>query len=424
MNDKSCRQDLNVSRSKNNNKIGALMSAPTTEPAATGTQETLQLLLISTAHFISHVHLMVLPALVPLLPQHFNVSFLDVGFAITVFNLVSLFLQTPMGFITDRLGAWRMLVCALVLGGASFGLLAVTANYQWLLVAMAAAGIANTVYHPADYAILSSSIREARLGRAFSVHTFAGFFGTAITPSLLLGTANRAGVGYAFAMAGVISLAVAAILLAARPLWSDSRKHHVTPSLPAEAPKRLMSLAVLLLTMLFAFLSLNTSGLQAFSVTSMVNGYGMDLGFANAILTSFLFASAFGILAGGLLAERTQRHGLFAASALLIAAGLAAVIALTAPGGVALITMMTAIGFLAGVITPSRDIIVRAAAPRGAEGRVFGIVSTGFNIGGAVGPLLFAWLVDRGQYQNVFAVTALFMVTTAVLTMLPVLNRK
>ena len=56
---------------------------------------------------------------------------------------------------------------------------------------------------------------------------------------------------------------------------------------------------------------------------------------------------------------------------------------------------MALAGFLSGVIAPSRDMLVRAAAPAGTAGRAFGIVSTGFNIGGIASPLLFGWIMDQ-----------------------------
>ena len=39
-----------------------------------------------------------------------------------------------------------------------------------------------------------------------------------------------------------------------------------------------------------------------------------------------------------------------------------------------------------GIATPSRDMLVRAATPPGAFGRVFGFVSSGFNIGSMMAP--------------------------------------
>jgi MFS family permease len=400
------------------------MSIQTADLTITRRRETALLSLVSAAHFISHVHIMVLPALIPLLPGYFGVSFLTIGMALTVFNLVSLFVQTPMGFITDRIGAWRMLIFALVLGGASFALLAATSSYAWLIVAMVAAGIANGVYHPADYALLSSSIEGERLGKAFSIHTFAGFLGTAVTPAILLGTAGHFGVGPAFALAGIASLAVAIAILGARGVRHET---HQKARAAATAPgdnRNIITPTVLLLTVLFVLLNLSASGIQAFSVTALTRGYGIDLSFANAALTGFLLASAFGVLAGGILADRTHRHGALATGAMIAAAALTAVLAWIMPGNAMLMAAMIAIGFLSGIITPSRDLLVRAASPRGAEGRVFGVVSTGFNIGGAISPLIFGWLIDNGYNQGIFAFTALFMLLTGVVTILPVFGRK
>jgi MFS family permease len=83
-----------------------------------------------------------------------------------------------------------------------------------------------------------------------------------------------------------------------------------------------------------------------------------------------------------------------------------------------LIAAMTVAGFLSGVIAPSRDMLVRAAAPAGAAGRAFGIVSTGFNIGGIMSPLLFGWIMDQNAPHWVFGVSVIFMLMTTVLSLL------
>jgi FSR family fosmidomycin resistance protein-like MFS transporter len=81
-----------------------------------------------------------------------------------------------------------------------------------------------------------------------------------------------------------------------------------------------------------------------------------------------------------------------------------------------LLLLLATAGFLSGVIAPSRDMLVRAAAPAGAEGRVFGIVSTGFSVGGVVGPILFGWLLDHGQPRWIFGGSVVFMMLTVALT--------
>jgi FSR family fosmidomycin resistance protein-like MFS transporter len=386
---------------------------------ASAQSETALLSQVSLAHLVSHVHIMTVPALLPLLPAHFGRSFLEIGAALTVLNLVSLLVQTPMGFVSDRLGARRVLIAALVVGGASFVSLAIYPTYACLLVVMAAAGLANGVYHPADYALLARGIDGKRMGRAFSIHTFAGYLGTALTPPILLGTAALAGVAQAFAVAGAMGLAVALLLIITTPQTASAQPAKAEPQDGAPRPQRakVVTGAVISLMVMFVLLSLSTGGIQSFSASALVMGYNIDLAAANVALTCFLFASAVGVLAGGSLADRTSRHGVVAAGAYLATAAISLALALTQPPAVVVALMLGLAGFLSGIITPSRDMLVRAAAPKGAEGIVFGIVSTGFNIGGLVGPLLYALLLDQRQPWAIFAVAAVFMMLTVALAL-------
>jgi MFS family permease len=171
------------------------------------------------------------------------------------------------------------------------------------------------------------------------------------------------------------------------------------------------------LTVFFLLLGLSVSGISNFGVVALMAGYAAPLTLANTALTGFLGAAALGVLAGGLLADRTRRHEQVAAAAFGITAIVVAFIATTTPAPATLVAALTLAGFLSGVIAPSRDMMVRNAAPPGASGRVFGIVSTGFNIGGIISPLLFGWIMDQAMPRWVFGASAVFMLLTVALTL-------
>lgn len=363
---------------------------------------------------------MTVPALLPLLPAAMGVSFVDLGIAIGVFSIVSAMVQAPLGYAVDRLGARRMLMAGLALGSASFALVAAFPTYEVLLVAMALAGVANGVYHPSDYSLLSRGIAPERMGRAFSIHTFAGFLGGAMAPLTLVFVAMVFGVQWAFIVSSLVGLLVLGVVTAGGSnIPAVSSRPDAPQSNPGNPGARSAAPAtILMLTVFFVLLSLSTSAIDRFSVSALVQGFEVSLPTANFALTAFLFAGALGVLAGGILADRTSRHGFVAAAAFAVAAMLITVVILVPLPGAMLVATFGTAGFLTGMVAPSRDMLVRASAPAGTEGRVFGIVSTGFNVGGIIGPVLYGHLLDRGLAGGVLWAAVCFMALTTLIVLL------
>src|SRR3978361_440474 len=93
-------------------------------PQQSKTDATLRTLAsISTAHWVSHFHLLVLPMLFPFLKQQLGVGYIELGFALTVFGVVSGVTQPPLGYIVDHMGARVILLLGLAAGGLAFILL-------------------------------------------------------------------------------------------------------------------------------------------------------------------------------------------------------------------------------------------------------------------------------------------------------------
>jgi predicted MFS family arabinose efflux permease len=132
-----------------------------------------------------------------------------------------------------------------------------------------------------------------------------------------------------------------------------------------------------------------------------------------------MIGSAAGIFLGGFIATRASRHDLVAATGLAAGALAILVVALGQIPGAALPAAFACAGFLLGATGPSRDLIVRAATPPGATGRVYGFVYSGLDFGAVSTPIAYGWMLDHGLPQGVFFLVA-GLTAAAIFTVLQV----
>jgi MFS family permease len=372
--------------------------------------------LIGVAHTFSHFFQLALPPLFPLLRSSFGVGYAELGVLTTLFYIASGLSQTPAGFLVDRFGARRVLFCGLALEAGAILLCGLAPGYWTLMPLMVLAGMGNSVFHPADYSILTASIDRSRLGRAYGIHTLGGNIGWALAPMTMWALATLLNWRIALVIAGLTGLTVLGVLLANAPTLHDGRR--AVPehgSRPAGVAAVFTSTPILLCFSYFVLLSIAQVDLQNFLPATLAALRGIGPAVASAVLTSLLLGSSLGILAGSFAADRGVRHDLVVAGGLVLAAALVLVVATTPFTAPQLVAVLALAGFAMGATTPSRDMLVRGATPPGATGRVFGFVYSGLDAGAAVAPTAVGLMLDRGQPAAAlwFAAAALLL---AVLT--------
>jgi MFS transporter, FSR family, fosmidomycin resistance protein len=374
--------------------------------------------LIGTGHFFSHLYILLLPPLFPLLKHEFGVGYVELGFALAVLNGTTGLTQAPVGFLVDRFGARGILISGLTLFALGIGLVGVWPSYPVLLLLMVVAGLGNSVFHPADYAILSAAVDSRRMGRAFSIHTFGGYAGFALAPPLIVGLAAAVGWQLALLLAGAAGLVLAALMLASgdalRADVAASRARAASGAAADGGWRLLLTTPIVMALVFFMMLAVSQGGYMTFGVAAIEALYRVDLAAATVPLTAYLSASAVGVLIGGWVADRTRRHQLVVAGCFVMIALFAALVPLLTPPLATVTLLFACAGVCSGMVAPSRDMMVRAVTPAGASGKVFGFVTTGFNIGGIIGPLLFGLLLDLGDPAHLFWAIALLSLLTLV----------
>lgn len=379
--------------------------------------------LICAGHFFSHFYVLLVPSLFPILREVYGVGFTELGFAVACFSITTGLVQIPVGFVVDRYGAGRILTAGLFLEAVAISLIGVFPLYGALVALMIASGLANTVYHPADYAILNAMIDKSRIGRVFSFHTFTGYLGDALGPATILLLTSFIDWRAAMFLCGASGAVVAALLWSNAEVLADSTSRH--PAVPAGGPARRSGMALLLSVPLvmgmlfFAGISITGRGFSNFGVSTLHELYQTPLGTAGILISAYLFSSPVGVLAGGYFADRVTRHDLIAAGCFACIAASIFLVAAFDPPLPAIGVLFAIAGFCNGFIAPPRDMMIRAITPPGAIGTVFGFVSTGYNVGGTVAPILYGWLLDHADPRSLFwvmGVVALLSVGTVLLT--------
>ena len=370
--------------------------------------------LIGFGHFLSHFYFFGMVPLFVGIRAEFDVSILELGAILTAWNVATGVLQTPMGVLVDRLGARRVLIGGLFVTAAAFGLAGFTTSYWELVILFFIAGAGNSVFHPADYVILTASVDGSRQGRAYSLHSFGGSLGTAAGPAVMALLMMKTDWQTALMIGGAIGVILSFVFVfSGNTLREDAARKQKTKS---EAPlQSMINRGVILLFMFYVLTSSANIGLTAFAPIYLPTLYNVSVETASFILSVLLFSNAIGTLFGGWLADQTNRHDMV----LIVAFSIYAII-LTLVGTASiplsvLLACFTIGGFARGIVNPSRDMMVREIAPAGALGTVFAFVSTGFNVGQGLAPLAYGALLDGGLDNEVLYLSAGFMVMSILL---------
>ena len=380
--------------------------------------------LIGLAHGSSHFFHLLLPPLFPWLIQEFGYSYAELSVMVSLFFIVSGTGQALAGFAVDRFGARPILFAAL----GSFvvaGLIASTAQgYSMLLAAAFFAGLGNAPFHPVDFTILNKRVSQQRIGHAFSVHGLSGNIGWALAPLFMAGITTATGSWRLACLCGAICAAVVlAIMVFNRDALDDRAEAAGAAAKPAagavaapqEHPMAFMKLPSVWLCFSFFFWSTCAlSAIQSFASPAMQAMYGLPLSVTALIVTGYMLCGAAGMVVGGFLVGRVQRLEKVISICMLGSAALLFLVGTGVLPGMVAVVVASLAGVGTGLAGPSRDMLIKRAAPPGATGRVYGTVYSGLDLGFCLAAPVFGYMLDHQMNNTVFYGSAIALVLSVV----------
>jgi MFS family permease len=355
----------------------------------------------------------------PWLKDAFALSYAELGLLMSVFFVVSCIAQATSGFLVDRIGARPVLfsgIALLILAALTYSQ---SNGYAMLLMGAVIAGCGNGIFHPVDYTLINHKVSPPNLPYAYSMHGVAGYLGWAAAPAFMVAIAQLADWRIAFLSAALLEATILAILwLNKSYLLDDVKERHeqthantqaANPGSSPEGTFAFLKLPAVWLCWTFFFFSMaSTSSLQSFAPSALFNIYQVPLDVGSYYITLLALGSAGGVLFGGYLAAKLKAPERIVSTCLSIAIVMCILLATGLVSKQIIPFIFFALGFGYGVVAPSRDLLVKAATPKGVAGRVYGIVYSGIDLGAAVGPFIFGFFMDAGLPRALFLGIVLF----------------
>lgn len=386
---------------------------------SSGVEEIAVVALVSMAHFFSHFFVLTVPSLLPLIRADLgaNSAFVLFGLIMTAYAGMSAAGQYPAGVFMDKVGARPFLIGGLALASLSIFLMGYATSVPILIALALFAGLGDSQFHPSDYTIMTARVRPEWRGKAFAIHTTCGFLGFAATPTVVSFLAPHFGwreIVHIFGIAGLIGAALLVIFarLMGRLEEAAGAAQVAQGGKQPTAISFLASVPLVLMFGFYVFTSMAGNGIQTFGITALIQIFDVDVVAANQAIATYLWGITIGVFAGGMVTTWLKRFDAIATVGYAASAAILVAIALSflPIGGV--VVGLTFVGFMIGAVMPSRDLMVASIAPAGSTGKAFGFVSTGFSVGGFVGPLINGSVMDHGTPAGIFYVSAFLMLVT------------
>ncbi len=349
--------------------------------------------LTAFAHFALEICVSFLPVVYPALINTFGLTYSQVGLIALVTTLFGSLMMPLFGYLSDRLGAGRLVVFGIAWAGILMGSIGLAGSYGVVLALAGIGMLGSAAFHPAG-AVLAAAGAGDRRGAAMSLFSVGGNLGAALSPLWV-----AAGISWLGIRGTVIVMPVAlltAFLFYQQLSHAEQSQPDRVKSRSASTPITRMDTSVMVSLVLITLVVMSRSWFQVPIMTYLpewIQSQGQSIAFGGQVLAVFMIAASVGSMTGGPLSDRLGRWQVVAVSLAVLA--LAQGLFLNAPlfGQVILVALM---GMMIGASFPVTIVMAQEAWPNNvglASSLVMGI---GWAPGG-LGAWVTGWLADQSS---------------------------
>lgn len=375
------------------------------------------LIVIAITHTLAHAFQNMHTTLYPELVREFSLTNQQVGLISSIPNLISALLTIPMGLLSDKVGAKKMIILSIIV--ATFGavIAGIAQNPLMLIIAVSLLYLNTTIYHPASYSFTTFLFEPRDRAKALGVQGAGGTLGMALGPISIAILVGLLGLGWRRAyLAWIIPLLlgiVAVWYIKYIPTADDEDKTSKETGVSGASKLLTKSLAMFL-----AFGGLRTMASYmtvTFLSLWLVNTRGMDLSLAGLI---FGASSLMGIVAsplGGIYAAKYGEKRWTVATSIVSYVSFA--LAFLIPGNIAFTIFYLGYGFFNLFSMAANSAITAKLSPSKQRGLGFALYFLPGSIMGALGPIVAAFIADAfGTYSVFMASIGVFALAWIVFT--------
>jgi MFS family permease len=372
---------------------------------------------MAVTHALAHAFQNMHTALYPTLVAEFALTNQQVGLISSIPSLISALLSIPMGLLSDKVGAKKMIILSIIVATCGALLAGLAQNPYMLIIAVSLLYLNTTIYHPASYSFTTFLFEPKDRSKALGVQGAGGTLGMALGPISIAILVGMLGFGWRRAyIAWVIPLLLGIIsvwYIKFIPTSDDEDK--TSKDTGVSGASRLWTKSLVMFLSFGGLKTMAASMTITFLSIWLVNTRGMNLALASLI---FGTSSLMGIVAsplGGIFAARYGEKRWIIATSIVSYVSFA--LAFLIPGNIAFTIFYLGYGFFNLFSMAANSAITAKLSPSKQRGLGFALYFLPGSIMGAIAPMIAAYIADiSGIYTVFMASIGIFALAWAVFT--------